>query len=144
MSVSLLIGAASAQPLVLASLLSLPFFPSRAAAQTLPSDPRYEYILSISEAANDTVSTQQAVPEGYVAAPWYPTPYGGWAEDWSASYAKAAELVSNMTLAEKTNSASTTRRACFCADILAVTFGTGYFMGRSNRSPAHGSKLTKE
>ncbi|KAL0264437.1 hypothetical protein SLS55_000387 [Diplodia seriata] len=114
MSVSLLIGAASAQPLVLASLLSLPFFPSRASAQSLPSDPRYDYFLSIFQAANQTVSTNAAVPDGYVAAPWYPTPYGGWTEDWSTSYAKAAELVSNMTLAEKTN----------------ITVGTGYFMGR--------------
>lgn len=107
MSVSLLIGAASAQPLVLASLLSIPFFPARATAQSLPSDPRYEYFLSIFEAANQNVSINARVPDGYDSPPWYPAPYGGWTEDWSASYAKAAELVSNMTLAEKTNSTMT-------------------------------------
>ncbi|OJD34359.1 glycoside hydrolase family 3 protein [Diplodia corticola] len=114
MSVSLLIGAASAQPLVLASVLSLPFFSRTAAAQSLPSDSRYDYILSVFDSANQNVSINANVPDAYVAAPWYPAPYGGWTEDWSASYAKAAELVSNMTLAEKTN----------------ITVGTGYFMGR--------------
>ncbi|KAI0124203.1 glycoside hydrolase superfamily [Xylariales sp. AK1849] len=53
------------------------------------------------------------VPDGYVAAPYYPTPYGGWDEDWSEAYAKAADLVSQMTLAEKTN----------------ITSGTGIYMG---------------
>jgi hypothetical protein len=53
------------------------------------------------------------VADGYVAAPYYPAPYGGWAEDWADSYAKAKELVDNMTLAEKTN----------------ITSGTGLFMG---------------
>ncbi|KAI1135097.1 glycoside hydrolase family 3 protein [Hypoxylon sp. FL0543] len=43
------------------------------------------------------------VPDGYVAAPYYPTPYGGWADDWSESYDKAVKLVSQMTVAEKVN-----------------------------------------
>lgn len=53
------------------------------------------------------------VPAGYVAAPYYPTPYGGWASDWADAYTKAAKLVSQMTLAEKTN----------------ISAGTGFFMG---------------
>jgi hypothetical protein len=54
------------------------------------------------------------VPDGYVAAPYYPAPHGGWVSDWSESYRKAALIVSNLTLAEKTN----------------ITAGTGIFMGR--------------
>ncbi|GME37074.1 Glycoside hydrolase family 3 [Neofusicoccum parvum] len=119
MSLSLLC-AASAQPLVL-SLLSAPLLAKRASAQDLPSDARFEYFESIASAANDTASIRLAVPAGYEALPWYPTPYGGWTEDWSASYAKAAELVSNMTLAEKTNMLVNHSR---------VIPGTGYFMGR--------------
>ena|SRR3569833_4781309 len=56
---------------------------------------------------------RDAVPAGYVAQPYYPSPYGGWTSDWADSYAKAWKLVSNMTLAEKTN----------------ITAGTGLFMG---------------
>lgn len=56
---------------------------------------------------------RDAVPAGFVAAPYYPTPHGGWADDWADSYAKAVELVSQMTLAEKTN----------------ITAGSGFFMG---------------
>lgn len=41
-------------------------------------------------------------------------PHGGWVPEWSESYRKASLLVSNMTLAEKTN----------------VTAGSGIFMGR--------------
>lgn len=44
---------------------------------------------------------------------WYPTPMGGSATTWAASYQKAAALVGNMTLAEKVN----------------VTTGTGWMMG---------------
>jgi hypothetical protein len=60
-----------------------------------------------------TLEARYLVPAGYVAAPYYPTPQGGWAADWTASYAKAAALVQNMTLAEKVN----------------LTAGTGYDMG---------------
>ncbi len=55
-----------------------------------------------------------AVPAGYIAAPYYPTPYGGWTPDWVDSYAKAEALVRNMTLAEKTN----------------ITAGSGLYMGK--------------
>ena len=50
---------------------------------------------------------------GYVAAPYYPTPHGGWIEAWANAYAKAQALVEQMTLAEKTN----------------ITAGTGLYMG---------------
>ena len=58
------------------------------------------------------VVAQDAVPAGYVAKPYYPTPSGGWIPEWKASYAKASAVVGNMTLAEKVN----------------LTSGTGYFM----------------
>ncbi|KAK4443375.1 glycoside hydrolase [Podospora aff. communis PSN243] len=45
--------------------------------------------------------------------PWYPSPKGGIARGWAASYEKAAKLVGKMTLAEKVN----------------VTTGTGWQMG---------------
>jgi hypothetical protein len=54
------------------------------------------------------------VPPGYVAPPYYPAPHGGWTSDWTESYRKASFIVSNLTLAEKTN----------------ITAGTGIFMGR--------------
>ncbi|KNG44253.1 glycoside hydrolase family 3 protein [Stemphylium lycopersici] len=60
------------------------------------------------------IQQRDPVPQGYVAPPYYPTPHGGWVSDWSESYRKASLLVSNMTLAEKTN----------------LTAGTGIFMGR--------------
>ncbi|KAI1260027.1 glycoside hydrolase family 3 protein [Xylariaceae sp. FL1019] len=60
------------------------------------------------------VESRDPVPAGYVAAPYYPAPYGGWDDGWSAAYEKAVALVSNMTLAEKTN----------------ITAGTGQYMGR--------------
>ncbi|KAF2110067.1 beta-glucosidase-like protein [Lophiotrema nucula] len=60
------------------------------------------------------INKRIAVPAGYVAPPYYPTPHGGWISDWSESYRKASLLVSNLTLAEKTN----------------ITAGSGIFMGR--------------
>ena len=54
-----------------------------------------------------------SVPAEYVAAPYYPTPKGGWSSSWTAAYAKAAKIVANMTLAEKVN----------------LTTGTGEEMG---------------
>lgn len=54
--------------------------------------------------------------DGFIAAPYYPAPYGGWVEDWEESYAKAKKLVDSMTLAEKTN----------------ITSGTGIYMGPCN------------
>ena len=63
----------------------------------------------------------------YVAAPYYPAPYGGWVSSWEQSYSQAKELVDQMTLAEKTN----------------ITSGTGIFMGMHShqalRPPADSS-----
>ncbi|SPQ19916.1 ec61a59a-5322-4557-b4b8-4fcf4ba06c9d [Thermothielavioides terrestris] len=55
---------------------------------------------------------QEEPPYGQ-SPPWYPTPKGGIAQSWAASYEKAAKLVGKMTLAEKVN----------------VTTGTGWQMG---------------
>ncbi|KAK3331470.1 glycoside hydrolase family 3 protein [Apodospora peruviana] len=55
---------------------------------------------------------QEEPPYG-LSPPWYPTPKGGIAATWADSYAKAAQMVSKMTLAEKVN----------------VTTGTGWQMG---------------
>ena len=74
----------------------------------------YSIISSVSSGAIDTqrLDKRLSVPAGYAAAPYYPTPRGGWVADWSESYRKAALLVANMTLAEKTN----------------ITCGSGYDM----------------
>ncbi|CVL09861.1 hypothetical protein FPRO06_12622 [Fusarium proliferatum] len=58
-------------------------------------------------------SAAKNVADGFVAAPYYPAPYGGWDEAWADSYARAKKMVDSMTLAEKTN----------------ITAGTGLFMG---------------
>lgn len=50
-----------------------------------------------------TAEKRNPVPAGYVAAPYYPTPPGGWVSNWTAAYAKARILVASMTLAEKVN-----------------------------------------
>ena len=59
------------------------------------------------------IAARDAVPDGYVAAPYYPTPPGGWVANWTESYAKAAKVVQNMTLVEKVN----------------LTTGVGFLMG---------------
>jgi beta-glucosidase len=59
---------------------------------------------------------REAVPDGFVAASYYPAPYGGWVANWTDSYAKAAALVGNMTLAEKAN----------------ITAGSGVYMGKNH------------
>lgn len=64
--------------------------------------------------ASDTPLKRDALPAGYQALPYYPAPYGGWADEWRESYGKAKKLVDSMTLAEKTN----------------ITAGTGIFMGK--------------
>ncbi|KAM3078943.1 hypothetical protein ACMFMF_003870 [Clarireedia jacksonii] len=51
----------------------------------------------------DTLEERDDVPAGYVAAPYYPTPKGGWVSEWAAAYEKARVVVANMTLAEKVN-----------------------------------------
>ncbi|KAH7236732.1 glycosyl hydrolase family 3 N terminal domain-containing protein [Fusarium redolens] len=69
-------------------------------------------------------SAAKNVADGFVAAPYYPAPYGGWDESWAASYARAKKMVDSMTLAEKTN----------------ITAGTGLFMGKKdNLSPCNGN-----
>jgi len=58
------------------------------------------------------IDTRDPLPAGYVSAPYYPAPYGGWDDDWSDAYEKAVALVSKMNLAEKVN----------------ITAGTGLYM----------------
>lgn len=65
-------------------------------------------------AAAVAIDKRVSVPAGYVALPSYPAPHGGWVPEWTDSYRKAADMVVNLTLAEKTN----------------LTAGTGIFMGR--------------
>ena len=84
---------------VVLSLVSQPDFAAEAA--------RIRKLQDISVAARD------AVPSEYVAAPYYPTPPGGWVASWAEAYAKAQKLVQNMTLVEKVN----------------LTTGTGLLMG---------------
>ncbi|KAF9881095.1 hypothetical protein CkaCkLH20_01245 [Colletotrichum karsti] len=67
--------------------------------------------VSLSDGA--AIAPRSDVPPGYVAASYYPAPYGGWTADWADSYEKAKALVDQFTLAEKTN----------------VTSGSGIFMG---------------
>jgi hypothetical protein len=57
-----------------------------------------------------------------LSEPWYPAPPGGTTKKWEESYAKAAEMVSKMSLLEKVN----------------VTTGTGWMMGMcvGNTGPA--------
>ncbi|KAL1613004.1 hypothetical protein SLS60_001235 [Paraconiothyrium brasiliense] len=71
-------------------------------------------LLSLSTLAVGAAIDKRAVPAGYVAAPSYPAPHGGWVPEWTDSFQKAAKVVSGLTLAEKTN----------------ITAGTGIFMGR--------------
>ena len=61
-----------------------------------------------------TVQPRDSVPAGFYAPPYYPAPHGGWVASWKESYAKAQALVSQMTLAEKTN----------------ITGGVGIYMGK--------------
>jgi hypothetical protein len=89
-----------ATPFIFLASLLLPSL-----AQNLPDDARYSALQADAEERTDEADAiiALAVPEGYTAAPWYPTPHGGWTPDWAEAYAKAEELVANMTLAEKTN-----------------------------------------
>lgn len=73
------------------------------------------------------IQARAAVPAPYVAASYYPAPHGGWADDWADAYQKAVKLVSQMTLAEKTN----------------ITGGTGFFMGKLPLIPNHVSGLDR-
>ncbi|KAI8630181.1 glycoside hydrolase family 3 protein [Xylariaceae sp. FL1651] len=73
-------------------------------------------VLSLSSSAA-VLDNRDPVPAGFVAAPYYPTPYGGWDDAWSDAYGKAVALVSQMTVAEKVN----------------ITAGTGLYMFLSGR-----------
>jgi beta-glucosidase len=66
--------------------------------------------------------TYGATPPDGQSPPWYPSPRGGNVKQWADSYAKAAKMVSRMTLPEKVN----------------VTTGTGWSMGLAvgNTAPA--------
>jgi beta-glucosidase len=55
------------------------------------------------DTAENTIFRRNAVPAGYEARPYYPTPKGGWISSWSEAYAKAQNVVVQMTLAEKVN-----------------------------------------
>lgn len=70
------------------------------------------------------VLPRDAVPRGFEAISYYPAPHGGWVPSWKDSYAKAQALVSQMTLAEKTN----------------ITGGSGMYMGE--QSPLRDPKTT--
>jgi hypothetical protein len=63
-------------------------------------------------AVDYSILRRDAVPAGYVSQPYYPTPKGGWISSWAEAYAKAQNVVSQMTLAEKVN----------------LTSGTGLYM----------------
>ncbi|KAL2132310.1 hypothetical protein VTI74DRAFT_3946 [Chaetomium olivicolor] len=67
-----------------------------------------------------SIGPRDPVPEPFHAAPYYPTPHGGWLDSWREAYDKAHALVSQMTLAEKTN----------------ITSGVGIFMGSVQRNSA--------
>lgn len=64
----------------------------------------------------------KGAPQDGSSPPWYPTPKGGSVSQWADSYAKAAKMVSQMTLPEKVN----------------LTTGTGWSMGLAvgNTGPA--------
>ncbi|TPX07137.1 uncharacterized protein E0L32_010938 [Thyridium curvatum] len=74
------------------------------------------------EVSGASLRARDAVPAGFVAAPYYPTPHGGWDASWAASYQKAKKLVEQMTLAEKVN----------------ITSGTGLWMGNTGSAPRLG------
>jgi len=67
------------------------------------------------------VLPRDAVPKGFDAISYYPAPHGGWLPSWKDSYAKAQALVSQMTLAEKTN----------------ITGGPGIYMGECAASETY-------
>lgn len=74
------------------------------------------FTTQVSWADGAAIAPRSDVPPGYVAASYYPAPYGGWTPEWADSYEKAKAMVDRMTLAEKTN----------------ITSGTGIFMGMNS------------
>ncbi|KAE8448128.1 hypothetical protein EG329_009732 [Mollisiaceae sp. DMI_Dod_QoI] len=80
----------------------------------LVNQPNFAAIISNAWSLQSSViGKRDSLPAGYVAAPYYPTPKGGWVSSWTAAYEKAKVVVANMTLAEKVN----------------LTTGTGELMG---------------
>ncbi|RAO66373.1 uncharacterized protein BHQ10_002385 [Talaromyces amestolkiae] len=88
---------------ILPFLLGLLLLAHCASASTHRSNPKQ----------NTEKQKRDSLPTNYTTPDYYPTPNGGWDSNWSAAYAKAQKVVSNMTLAEKVN----------------ITSGTGYLMG---------------
>ncbi|KUL85518.1 hypothetical protein ZTR_08081 [Talaromyces verruculosus] len=88
---------------IISFLLGLLLLAHCVAASTHRSNPRQ----------NNDKRKRDSLPTNYTAPDYYPAPNGGWDSNWSAAYAKAQKVVSNMTLAEKVN----------------ITSGTGYLMG---------------
>ncbi|KUJ20941.1 uncharacterized protein LY89DRAFT_715245 [Mollisia scopiformis] len=98
--------------LLVARLLALLAFLECCTA--LVNRPNYAQIkLDTQTLQSSTIEKRDSLPAGYVAAPYYPTPKGGWVSNWTAAYEKAKVVVANMTLAEKVN----------------LTTGTGELMG---------------
>ena len=76
--------------------------------------PNKKDVIEVPRSAS-SLAERADIPAGYTqSAPYYPTPKGGWIASWQNSYARAAEVVGNMTLAEKVN----------------LTTGTGFDMVR--------------
>lgn len=99
----------------------------------MPAGLRVLSLLALSNLAGlssgAAITPRDDVPAGYVAAPYYPAPYGGWDDDWADAYTKAADLVSQMTLAEKTNISSGTGFFMGCASIsLPTVFANPHFL----------------
>lgn len=88
-------------------------FPALAIRQTPDFASDALGLQQIQQHGNATLEKRDDVPAGFTTPPYYPTPKGGWVASWTDSYAKAAEVVANMTLAEKVN----------------LTTGTGLLMG---------------
>ena len=73
------------------------------------------FVLALSMATASPVELVERQSEDpFHSPPYYPSPKGGWAPTWAASYKKAHQLVEQMTLAEKVN----------------VTTAVGWMMGR--------------
>lgn len=66
-------------------------------ALALVNRPNFANIISNAQSLGaSTIGKRDSVPAGYVAAPYYPTPKGGWVSNWTAAYAKAKIVVANM------------------------------------------------
>lgn len=92
------------------SMLAFTFFPVSSTSYVLRDAHAQQ---SARRAYEESLTKRESVPPGYVAAPYYPTPLGGWVPEWADAYSRAHAIISNMTLAEKVN----------------LTTGTGLYMG---------------